>query len=146
MRRPQNLKKSSTCFDKTVFLLSSVKTSGRFFQIFVAFSEKLNFNNLRGSLSVCVSVMSVCPYTIYYYYCPTSINCPENISWLLDSLEPISISGQWSESYWINPKCKGIKAIETGVILLIGLNRTGLWVSWSDRTGHPNLPNSNFHF
>ena len=64
----------------------------------------------------------------------------------LDSLEPISISGQWSESYWINPKCKGIKAIETGVILLIGLNRTGLWVSWSDRTGHPNLPNPNFHF
>ena len=44
MRRPQNLKKSPTGFDKTaVFLLSSVKTSGRFFQIFVAFSEKLDF-------------------------------------------------------------------------------------------------------
>ena len=28
---------------KQLFLLSSVKTSGRFFQIFVAFSEKLNF-------------------------------------------------------------------------------------------------------
>ena len=28
---------------KQLFLLSSVKTSGRFFQIFAAFSEKLNF-------------------------------------------------------------------------------------------------------
>ena len=28
---------------KQLFLLSSVKTSGRFFQIFVAFSEKLDF-------------------------------------------------------------------------------------------------------
>ena len=28
---------------KQLFLLSSVKTSGRFFQSFVAFSEKLNF-------------------------------------------------------------------------------------------------------
>jgi hypothetical protein len=28
---------------KQLSLLSSVKTSGRFFQIFVAFSEKLNF-------------------------------------------------------------------------------------------------------
>jgi hypothetical protein len=28
---------------KQLFLLSSGKTSGRFFQIFVAFSEKLNF-------------------------------------------------------------------------------------------------------
>ena len=28
-----------------LFLLSNVKTSGRFFQIFVAFLEKLNFNN-----------------------------------------------------------------------------------------------------
>ena len=35
MRRPQNWKKSPTCF--------SVKTNGIFFQIFVAFSEKLNF-------------------------------------------------------------------------------------------------------
>ena len=31
---------------KQLFLLSSVKTSGRFFQTFVAFSEKLNFNLL----------------------------------------------------------------------------------------------------
>ena len=29
---------------KQLFLLSSVKTSGRFFQNFVAFSEKLDFN------------------------------------------------------------------------------------------------------
>ena len=36
-------KKSPTCFDKTLVLLSSIKTSGRFFQIFVAFSEKLDF-------------------------------------------------------------------------------------------------------
>ena len=31
--------------DKTAFLLSSFKTSGRFFQNFVAFSEKLDFNS-----------------------------------------------------------------------------------------------------
>ena len=43
MKRPQNLKKSPICFDKKLFLLSSVKTSGRFFRIFVAFSEKLEF-------------------------------------------------------------------------------------------------------
>ena len=35
---------------KQMFLLSSVKTSGRFFQIFVAFSEKLNFK--RKSLKM----------------------------------------------------------------------------------------------
>ena len=32
---------------KQLFLLSSVKTSGRLFQIFVAVSEKLNFKNLQ---------------------------------------------------------------------------------------------------
>ena len=32
---------------KQLFLLSSVKTSGRFFQICVAFSEKLNFNFIQ---------------------------------------------------------------------------------------------------
>ena len=31
---------------KQLFLLSSVKTSGRFFQIFVAFSEKLDFKQV----------------------------------------------------------------------------------------------------
>ena len=44
MRMPQNLeKKSPTCFDKTAVLLSSVKTSRRFFQTFGPFSEKLDF-------------------------------------------------------------------------------------------------------
>ena len=58
----------------------------------------------------------------------------------LDSLEPISISGQWSESYWINPKCKSFKAIETGVILLKGLKRTGhmSFLTGQDRT--PKFP------
>ena len=32
---------------KQLFLLSSVKTGGRFFQIFVAFSEKLDFTYLQ---------------------------------------------------------------------------------------------------
>ena len=36
---------------KQLFLLSSVKRSGRFFQIFVPFSEKLNFNFLREQCS-----------------------------------------------------------------------------------------------
>ena len=34
-------KKSPTCFDKTAVLLSGVKMSGRFFRIFVTFSEKV---------------------------------------------------------------------------------------------------------
>ena len=33
---------------KQLFLLSSVETSGRFFQIFVAFSEKLNFTEIKS--------------------------------------------------------------------------------------------------
>ena len=32
---------------KQLFLLSSVKTGGRFFQIFVAFSEKLDFKGVQ---------------------------------------------------------------------------------------------------
>ena len=36
---------------KQLFILSSVKTSGRFFQIFVAFSEKLDFITSRGFYS-----------------------------------------------------------------------------------------------
>ena len=42
MRKLQNWKKSPT-LAKQLFLLSSINKSGRFFQIFVAFSEKLNF-------------------------------------------------------------------------------------------------------
>ena len=45
MRRSQNLKKNlPPVLTKQLFLLSSVKTSGRLFQIFVAFSEELDFN------------------------------------------------------------------------------------------------------
>ena len=36
-------KKSPTCFDEQLFLLSRFKTSGRDLQIFVAFLEKLDF-------------------------------------------------------------------------------------------------------
>jgi hypothetical protein len=50
LRRPQNLKKSPTWFNKTA-VLSSIKTSGRFFQTFVAFSEKLNF--IRQCITIC---------------------------------------------------------------------------------------------
>ena len=47
MRRPQNWKKNlPLAMTKQLYLLSSVKTSGRFFQNFEAFSEKLNF--IRG--------------------------------------------------------------------------------------------------
>ena len=43
MRRPQNLKKNLILvWKKQLFLLSSLKTSGGFFQFFVAFSEKLD--------------------------------------------------------------------------------------------------------
>ena len=45
MRRSQNLKKNlPPVLTKQLFLLSSIKTSGRLFQIFVAFSEELDFN------------------------------------------------------------------------------------------------------
>jgi len=43
MRMPQNLENLTSVLTKHLFLLSSVKTSGRFFQIFVTFSEKLDF-------------------------------------------------------------------------------------------------------
>ena len=49
MRRPQNLEKSPTCFD---IYSVNVKTSGRSFQIFVAFSEKLNFTTFRFDFHV----------------------------------------------------------------------------------------------
>ena len=42
MRRPQNFKNLPPVLTKQLLLLYSVKTSGRFFQIFVAFSEKLD--------------------------------------------------------------------------------------------------------
>ena len=42
LRRPKNLKQSSTCFD--VYLVN-VKSSRRLFQIFVAFSECQNFKD-----------------------------------------------------------------------------------------------------
>ena len=45
MRRPQNLKNLPPVFTKQLFLLSSVKTSGRSSQIFVAFSEKVDFTS-----------------------------------------------------------------------------------------------------
>jgi len=47
MRMPQNLENLTSVLTKHLFLLSSVKTSGRFFQIFVAFSEKLDFTQLN---------------------------------------------------------------------------------------------------
>ena len=45
MSWPQNLKNLSMVLTKQLFLLSSVKTIGRFFQFFAAFSEKLDFKN-----------------------------------------------------------------------------------------------------
>ena len=45
---------------KQLFLLSSVKTSGRFFQTFVAFSEKLNYKKERPKLcNINVAVIAV---------------------------------------------------------------------------------------
>ena len=48
MRRPQNWKKSPTCYGKKSFFTQyiSSKQVGDFFQIFVAYSEKLNFTSL----------------------------------------------------------------------------------------------------
>ena len=44
MRRPQKLKKNlPPVLTRQLFFLSSVKTSGRFFQICMTFSEKLDF-------------------------------------------------------------------------------------------------------
>ena len=50
MRRTQNLKKNPTCFDKTaVFTQQCQNKREIFFQIFVAFSEKLNFKEINKS-------------------------------------------------------------------------------------------------
>ena len=50
MRRPQRLKKNlPLVLTKQLFLFSSTKRSGRFFQIVVAFSENLNFNDLLAN-------------------------------------------------------------------------------------------------
>ena len=57
MRGPQNLKKSPTCFDKTAVCTHSVKSSGRFFQIFVDFSEKLNFN--EAVIACCMNYIAL---------------------------------------------------------------------------------------
>ena len=46
MRRPQ---KGPLVLTKQLVLLSSVKRSGRFFQIFVAFTEKLDFNLCKSN-------------------------------------------------------------------------------------------------
>ena len=43
-----------------LLLLSSVKTCGRFFQIFVAFSEKLNFNSSHREYLINVSIVPFC--------------------------------------------------------------------------------------
>ena len=40
---------------KQLFLLSSIKTSGRFFQSFVAWSEKLEFKKQNNSTSIMIS-------------------------------------------------------------------------------------------
>ena len=50
MRNPQDLKKSPTCSDKTADFTQSCQTKqvGDFFQIFLTFSEKLNFTNWLG--------------------------------------------------------------------------------------------------
>ena len=48
MRKPQNLKKNlPPVLTKQLILLSSTKQLGDFFQIFVAFSEKLDFVSSR---------------------------------------------------------------------------------------------------
>ena len=57
MRMLQNLKQSFTCFDKMTVLLRSVKSSGIFFQSFVAFSEKLDFKYLRSGVWIRVWTM-----------------------------------------------------------------------------------------
>ena len=47
MRRPQNLKKSPTGFDKTAVFIQYRQNKEEVFQIFVAFSEKLDFKHLQ---------------------------------------------------------------------------------------------------
>ena len=52
---------------KQLFLLCSVKTSRRFFQIFVAFSEKLNFKS-RGVLLASLSRYICCWSVMFFFY------------------------------------------------------------------------------
>ena len=48
MRRPQNLKKPPTSFDKTAVLIQLRQNKWEIFQIFVAFSEKLKFTKVKS--------------------------------------------------------------------------------------------------
>ena len=47
MRRPQNLKKSPTCFDKTAVFTQECQNKGEIFSNFVAYLEKLDFKNIK---------------------------------------------------------------------------------------------------
>ena len=49
---------------KQLFLLSSVKTSGRFFQIFVAFSEKLDFTSHGNKNDPPEIILTHCVYSV----------------------------------------------------------------------------------
>ena len=52
MRRPQNLQKYPTCFDKTAVFIQQHQNKWEIFKFFFAFSEKLNFNCLRQKSSL----------------------------------------------------------------------------------------------
>ena len=83
MRRPQDLKKSPTCLDKTIVFSSvaSKQVGGIFFQIFVAFSEKLNF--------ICTFVTDSLSFFFHYYAEITFFKLYENVLSMYSFRSPV---------------------------------------------------------
>ena len=127
MRRPQNWKKSPTCFDKQPFFsVCSVKTSGRFFQIFVAFSEKLNFTPLKIVKWLRKRILLLAYLGIYTTVLPINISSLDislnsvvwPLFWTMHSIREVnkSILGDGAFS----SKRKGVKLVNLVNMLLRG--------------------------
>ena len=86
MRRPKNFKKSPTCFDKTVVLLSSVKRSGIFFQILVNFSEKMDFKSSHIEISLYLFIKPFCFINLLKYWNAPSENPSTHCARLLKNV------------------------------------------------------------
>ena len=72
----KNFKNLPPVLTKQLFLLSSVKSSGSFFQFFVAFSEKLDFIRLKKfSFNIYVSFYFSCKRWLKSLYLTSLIIC-----------------------------------------------------------------------
>ena len=105
---------------KQLFLLSSVKTTGRFFQIFVAFSEKLDFTSInmiylllthvsRNLISVLLDTFShfwrisepMQNFFLFYWFCSVTF------AWFLAH---VTFDFQWHDVTFSKPWIKTFSA------------------------------------